>query len=162
MTISIEEHEKFMRVAIELSKKAGDGGNFPFAAILVKDGEVLLETLNGVDTEHDCTQHAEVRLASLATRTYDGEMLKQCVFYTSAEPCPMCAGAIYWTGIPTMVYGNSDETLMKYHGKSFSIPCRDILTVESGVEVIGPLLEDEAEAVHKKFVEKRTYDERWG
>ena len=158
----MKEHENFMRIAIERSQQAVEHGNHPFAAILVKDGSILLSAENTVDTEHDCTQHAELRLVSQASRKYDGETLSQCILYTSAEPCHMCAGAIYWSGISTVVYGCSDDTLSKYAGKEFSIPCEEILPASAGIIVIGPLLEKEAEEVHIDFSKKHAYKERWG
>jgi guanine deaminase len=104
----MEQHEKFMRMAIELSEQnveQGIGG--PFGAVIVKDGEVVASSANKVITQNDPTAHAEVsaiRLACLALNTYN---LQGCTIYTSCEPCPMCLGAIYWARIDTIYYGNT-------------------------------------------------------
>lgn len=101
-------HEKFMRMAIELSEyniKQGMGG--PFGAVIVKDGVVIAGSANKVIPENDPTAHAEVsaiRLACTALGTYN---LSGCEIYTSCEPCPMCLGAIYWARLDKIYYANT-------------------------------------------------------
>lgn len=103
-----KEHQKYMRMAIALSKKnveKGLGG--PFGAVLVKDGKVIAKSANKVTTTNDSTAHAEVsviRLACKKLKTFD---LSECIIYTSCEPCPMCLGAIYWAHIDTIYYANT-------------------------------------------------------
>jgi tRNA(Arg) A34 adenosine deaminase TadA len=102
------QHEKFMRLAIELSEKnvlESLGG--PFGAVIVKDGEIVAQSGNKVTSSNDPTAHAEVsaiRLACTALNTFD---LSGCVVYTSCEPCPMCLSAIYWARISTIYYANT-------------------------------------------------------
>lgn len=102
------EHEKFMRLAIELSaKNVKEGLGGPFGAVIVKDGEVVAASGNKVVPTNDPTAHAEVstiRLACQKLNTYD---LKGCVIYTSCEPCPMCLGAIYWARLDKIYYANT-------------------------------------------------------
>ena len=101
-------HEKFMRIAIELSEynvKQGTGG--PFGAVIVKDGMILARSANRVVPTNDPTAHAEVSVIRLACQelgTYD---LTGCEIYTSCEPCPMCLGAIYWARIDKVYYANT-------------------------------------------------------
>jgi tRNA(Arg) A34 adenosine deaminase TadA len=101
-------HEKFMRIAIELSEynvKQGMGG--PFGAVIVKDGMILARSANRVVPTNDPTAHAEVSVIRLACQelgTYD---LTGCEIYTSCEPCPMCLGAIYWARIDKVYYANT-------------------------------------------------------
>ncbi|HTK20135.1 MAG TPA: nucleoside deaminase [Mucilaginibacter sp.] len=106
--MEIKEHEKFMRMAIELSEQNLNGAaGGPFGAVVVKNGEVIAASANKVILENDPTAHAEVaaiRLACQQLGTYD---LTDCVIYTSCEPCPMCLGAIYWAHINTIYYGNT-------------------------------------------------------
>jgi tRNA(Arg) A34 adenosine deaminase TadA len=155
-------HEDFMQIAIQLSRQAVENGSHPFGALLVKDGEIILEIENSVDSDHDCTQHAETKLVSQATKLYEGEFLSQCTLYSSTEPCPMCAGAIFWSGIRTLVYGCSAKTLTKYIGPSFfKCSTTDILTEASGIQIIGPTLEREAEKIHQLFSKDNEYKERW-
>lgn len=145
-------HEPFLREAIALSKTAMEHGNEPFGSVLVKDGEVLLRAENSVFTGHDMTNHAELNLVKLAAQHYDPAFLADCTLYTSTEPCAMCAGAIYWSGIGRMVYACSEKRLGEIAGIGLDVPSRAVL--ESGartVDVIGPVLEEEAAAVHLVF-----------
>ena len=100
--------EKFMREAIELSKKClatGTGG--PFGAVIVKDGQVIGRGSNRVTLDNDCTAHAEVTAIREACRNLHTFQLTGCDIYTSCEPCPMCLGAIYWAKIDRIYYGNN-------------------------------------------------------
>ncbi|MCR8559753.1 nucleoside deaminase [Mucilaginibacter sp. BJC16-A38] len=101
-------HEKFMRMAIELSEhnlKSGLGG--PFGAVIVKDGEIIASSANKVATENDPTAHAEISAIRLACKELDTYNLSGCEIYTSCEPCPMCLGAIYWARIDKIYYANT-------------------------------------------------------
>jgi len=145
-------HEHYIRQCIELSRAAVRRGNNPFGALLVCDDEVLLKAENSVKTEGDRIKHAELNLISIATRSHDTATLSRCTLYTSTEPCPMCSGAIYWAGIGRVVFGCSVETQEQISGRSFGITARDILSAGSKkIEVIGPVLQEEASAVHREL-----------
>jgi tRNA(Arg) A34 adenosine deaminase TadA len=153
-----EIHLPHLRRAIEVARRARERGNHPFGAILVgKDNRVLLEAENTVNTERDCTGHAETNLIRLAWQQFDPAMLRQCTLYTSTEPCAMCAGAIHWGGVGRVVFALSEASLYAMIGRPFEnetmqLPCREVFA-RSGrlVEVIGPLIEDEAKVVHEGF-----------
>ena len=150
--LTMNGHEEFIRRSIELAEAARGKGNHPFGALLVLEGRVLLTAENSVVSDQDITRHAELNLVSMATRQLDATILAQATFYTSTEPCAMCAGAIYWAGIPTVVYGCSAETLGEMAGASFVIPCRHIFSFGTAkIEVIGPILAAETAAVHVGF-----------
>ena len=152
-----EQDIKFIRQAIEVARKAREKGNEPFGAILVDaDGNRVLESENTITTERDCTGHAEAGLMRKATKTYDADFLAGCTLYTSTEPCPMCAGAIFWGNVRRVVYGLSEQGLYNIIGTDSEevlfLPCREVF--ERGrkpIDVIGPLLEDEAREVHAGF-----------
>jgi guanine deaminase len=106
--MEMQEHEKFMRMAIELSEhnvKQGVGG--PFGAVIVKDGMAVARSANMVVPQNDPTAHAEISAIRLACEELGTYNLQGCVIYTSCEPCPMCLGAIYWAHIDTIYYGNT-------------------------------------------------------
>ena len=115
---------------------------------------VLIEAENGYMPAHDGTAHAERLLATEACRTLSADVLRQATLYSSAEPCAMCAGAIYWAGIGRVVYGLSEHRLRGVTGNhpenpTLDLPCRDVFkSGQRATEVVGPLLEDEAEALH--------------
>jgi tRNA(Arg) A34 adenosine deaminase TadA len=127
-------------------------GDHPFGALLVHQGEVVLTAKNSVNSQQDLTRHAELNLVSQAGRQFRDEFLSQCTLYTSTEPCVMCAGAIYWTGIRRVVYGCSAAALGRVTGGQLLIPCRRIF--EQGkqpTQVIGPILEEEGFEIHRQF-----------
>lgn len=102
--------ERFMRRAIELSRKgmeAGDGG--PFGAVIVKREKIVGEGWNRVIATKDPTAHGEVVAIRAATQSLDSFSLKGCDLYTSAHPCPMCLGAIYWARIDRIYYANNGK-----------------------------------------------------
>ena len=148
----MENHEPFLREAIALSKSAVDRGNEPFGSVLVKDGQVILRAENSVFTGHDMTNHAEMNLVKLAAKHHNPASLADCTLYTSTEPCAMCAGAIYWSGIGRMVYACSEARLGEIAGIGLNVPSRTVLqTGARTVAVTGPILENEAAEVHQAF-----------
>lgn len=145
-------HETFIRKSIELAQNAVEKGNHPFGALLVKDGEIILTAENSVHTENDCTRHAELNLVSQAVRQFDTETLLQSTLYTSTEPCAMCSGSIYWSGISAVVFACSVEGLASITGGNLLLPCREVFSCgQRKIEVIGPVLESESMELHKTF-----------
>jgi tRNA(Arg) A34 adenosine deaminase TadA len=151
----IELDEHFLRRAFDVARRALTHGNHPFGAVLVdKNRNVLIEAENSYMPAHDGTAHAERLLATQACTTLDADVLKQATLYSSAEPCAMCAGAIYWAGIGRLVYGLSEHRLRAIIGNHpenpmLDLPCREVFSSGQRVtEVVGPLLEDEAEVLH--------------
>ncbi len=150
--MSTSQHETFIRETIHLAAQARERGNHPFGSLLVHDGKVILTAENTVNTEHDYTCHAELNLVSSAAQQFEAKVLAKSILYTSTEPCAMCSGAIYWTGISTVVYGFSAEALGAMAGGGLVIPCREIFARGANlVQVIGPILEEEARKVHEGF-----------
>ncbi len=93
-----DEHEKFMRQAVELARHGMDanaGG--PFGCVIVKDGQVIGRGNNRVTSTNDPTAHAEIVAIRDACSRLSTFQLEGCTIYTSCEPCPMCLGAIYWS-----------------------------------------------------------------
>ncbi|MGI9551137.1 MAG: nucleoside deaminase [Aurantibacter sp.] len=145
----------FMRMAIETARESKRKSNLPFGCILVNnEGKVILKGENTINTDNDCLAHAEINLIREASKTYDFSYLNNCSIYTSDEPCPMCTSAIYWSGIGRLVYGLSKTAYYRIVGRDdpnwvFEMPTRELL--EKGgrkLEVIGPLLEEEASILH--------------
>jgi len=96
----------FIKRAIEIAGNGINEGGGPFGALITIDDKIIAEASNSVVLSRDPTAHAEIiaiRNASKILRTHD---LSDCVIYTSCEPCPMCLGAIYWSGIKKVVYAS--------------------------------------------------------
>jgi tRNA(Arg) A34 adenosine deaminase TadA len=156
-----ERDELFLRRSFEVARRSLTHGNHPFGAILVDArANMLLEVENGYMPDHDGTAHAERLLATQACTTLGADVLKEATLYSSAEPCAMCAGAIYWAGIGRLVYGLSEHRLRAVTGNhpenpTLDLPCREVFrSGQRATEVVGPLLEDEAEALHEGVWQK--------
>jgi tRNA(Arg) A34 adenosine deaminase TadA len=151
-----ELDDHFLRRSFEVARRALGHGNHPFGAVLVDENRnVLLEAENAYMPSHDGTGHAERLLATQACTTLSADVLAKATLYSSAEPCAMCAGAIYWAGIGRVVYGLSEHRLREVIGHhpenlTLDLPCREVFASgQRAIEVVGPLLEDEAEALHE-------------
>jgi guanine deaminase len=89
--------ERFMRAAIAMAvENASIGRGGPFAALVVRDAQVIAAGANGVTATNDPTAHAEIVAIREACKILGNFQLTGCDLFTSCEPCPMCAGAIYW------------------------------------------------------------------
>ena len=108
------ERKIFMERAVELSLKgSSEGKGGPFGAVIVKNGKIIGEAYNQVTSTNDPTAHAEVMAIRDACKNLNSFDLTDCEIYTSCEPCPMCLGAIYWSKVLKIYYGNSREDAKK-------------------------------------------------
>ena len=159
MTAKTLDHELYLRKAFDVARRARDGGDHPFGCILVgPDGEVLMEQGNGFTAEgRDMTAHAERLMATRASKGFPPKFLAECTLYTSAEPCAMCSGAIYWAGIGRVVFGQTEHDLKAQTGAhdenpTLDLPCRVVFAAgQRAIEVVGPLLEQEAAELQRGF-----------
>ena len=136
-------HRHFLKEAIKMAEKgvkSGKGG--PFGAVIVKDGKIIARGCNQVTSQHDPTRHAEVDAIRKACKKLKNFELKDCIIYSSCEPCPMCLGAIYWAR-PKALYFAADRFQAAQFGfddefiyKEVSLPAekRTIKTVCVDVE----------------------------
>jgi guanine deaminase len=105
----MEDKNKFMARAIELSITSASTIGGPFGSVVVKDSKIISEGSNKVTSLNDPTAHAEIvaiRNACQKLRTFN---LSGCEIYTTCEPCPMCLSAIYWARIDKIYYANTRE-----------------------------------------------------
>lgn len=151
--------EELMRQAFAVAEAARRGGDHPFGALLVgPDGTVLMEQGNAFHAEgRDMTAHAERVLATRASKAYAPDFLAGCTMFTSAEPCAMCAGAVYWAGIGRVVYGQAEAALKDETGNhpenpTLDLPCRTVFAAgQRPVAVKGPFLAEEAARLQDGF-----------
>ncbi|MDM0046074.1 nucleoside deaminase [Variovorax dokdonensis] len=151
-----ERDGRYLRKAIVWSHAGRRRGNRPFGAVIVSStGEVLSEAYCDTAETGDCTGHAEVNaIRRLAGRGLSREQLAGATIYSSAEPCVMCAGAIFWSAIGRVVYGIDAERLRAFRGEradqvDAELSCRDVFRASPNpIECIGPALIDEAAAAH--------------
>lgn len=151
--------EALLRKAFDVARRSRAAGDHPFGSVLADgEGNLIMEQGNGFTSEGgDRTAHAERLLASRAARAYGLAFLARCTLYTSAEPCAMCAGAIYWAGIGRVVYGQSETALKAQTGAheenpTLDLPCATVFAAgQRSTEVVGPLLEEEAAKLQADF-----------
>lgn len=150
--MSDTDHASFIRECYRLAGEGVARGDHPFGALLVLDGRIIATAINAVETSRDPTRHAETELLHHVLPLLDATERARAVLYTSTEPCAMCAAAIYWSGIGTIVFGCSAEALGAEAGRDFLVPCREVFDRGSrSVTVIGPVLEDEGRAQHRAY-----------
>ncbi|MGU3627431.1 nucleoside deaminase [Comamonas testosteroni] len=147
---------RYLREAIALADTARERGNRPFGALIVAaDGRVLARASNANGESGDCTAHAELSAIRLASPLHSRDELAVATLYSSAEPCVMCAGAIFWSAIGRVVYGIDAERLRVFRGerldqKDAELSCRDVFQAAShAIECIGPALIEEASSSHQ-------------
>jgi tRNA(Arg) A34 adenosine deaminase TadA len=105
-----KDHSYFLKRAIQLAEEGMDKGQGgPFGAVIVKNGEIIAEANNKVTVSNDPTAHAEVVAIRKACEKLQDFQLKNCILYTSCEPCPMCLGAIYWARPEEVYYALTRE-----------------------------------------------------
>eukprot|EP00052_Salpingoeca_macrocollata_P008823 m.69630 g.69630 ORF g.69630 m.69630 type:complete len:158 (+) comp16788_c0_seq2:532-1005(+) len=145
------EHEPFIKRTVELAQEAVKEGNHPFGALLLgPDGQIVLEAKNTTGSEHDATRHAELNLVSIAARKFERSFIEKCTLYASTEPCMMCCGALYWTGVRRVVFSCPHDVLGKHAGAALLMSCERLLAAD-GVQVVGPVLCSLGESVHVGF-----------
>lgn len=131
--------------AVELAALARANGNDPFGALLVTAHGRIVEAQNSVVTDSDPTGHAETNLVRIAAAQLSAEELATATLYTSTEPCAMCCGAVFWGGIPRVVYALAESELnamlpASSIGLVLDLPSREVFARGGHpTEVIGPI-----------------------
>ncbi len=152
--MSDSDHERYMRRAIEL---AGNVPDLPFGAVIVDrdSGKILAEGWN--KSNINPTWHGEIDVINqlvLSDPRIDGVNL---VFYTTAEPCPMCQGAILWTGIEKVVFGTSIRSLQRLGWRQIDILAEEVTRRSPTWKctIIGGVLEPECDALFALAMSRR-------
>ena len=94
-----------MERCIALAIQAVDVGEYPYAALICRDGEVVSEGINSARQDRDVTHHAEIVVMKQALRRLNQVSLEDCTIYTNAEPCALCSYAMRETRIGRVVFG---------------------------------------------------------
>ncbi len=144
-------HEIFIRETHRLAISAGQKGNHTFGALLVHQGEIVLQAENTVRSERDSTRHAELNLIVKAERELPGEVVQASTLYTSTAPCLMCCAVIRDAGIRRIVFSVSYEAFASLIAEEYRyLPCSEInKSLGTPLEWIGPVLEKEGLLVYK-------------
>jgi tRNA(Arg) A34 adenosine deaminase TadA len=150
----------WLRHTFALAESAIVLGDQPYGAALVgADDALLLEAVNTRARTGDCTGHAETVAVAEASRRWSREFLRGCTLFSSTEPCPMCSGALAWSGVGRLVFGLSQATsyalFQQHSAPRFRDPVSSRVLLENvqpAIEVVGPLLEDEAAVPHERWL----------
>lgn len=150
-----ERDGRYLLQAIAWSRTARERGNRPFGAVIVApSGALLAEAYCNAAETGDCTGHAETNAVRTASATVDRAALASATLYSSAEPCVMCAGAIFWSGIGRVVFGIDAVSLRVFRGergeqRDAELSCRDVFAASPHpIECIGPVMLAQASAPH--------------
>jgi tRNA(adenine34) deaminase len=101
--------EYFMKEALKEAKKALEKDEVPVGAVVVSSGRIIARAHNLTETLNDVTAHAEMQAITAAENFLSGKYLNECTLYVTLEPCVMCAGALNWSQLGTLVFGALDE-----------------------------------------------------
>ena len=146
-----KKDEFYMRRALDEAKAAYDEGEIPIGAIVVCKDRILSRAHNLTETLCDVTAHAEMQVFTAASSYLGAKYLKDCTLYVTLQPCPMCAGAAYWTQLGRIVYGTEDQ-------KHAHIDREAVYHPKTKVE--GGLLREEcASLLQRFFTERRNNNE---
>lgn len=148
----LQQHQKYMTRAFMLAEQALDEGEIPIGAIVVHDGTIIGKGYNQVQKLNDPTAHAEIIAISAACEYLHNKYLRGCTLYVTIEPCPMCAGALVWSKIDSVVFGASDS-IAGACGSAFNISTNKKLNHQ--VDVIQGVMENDCEFLLKSFFKKK-------
>lgn len=144
---SVPEDFGPMRLAIEAARVALAQGNKPYGAVLVSpSGAVMHVSGNNELTSGDCTGHAEMALVREAQVAIGSNALQGATVYASGEPCAMCSGALFWSGVRRIVYAAPNRAMGDLlGGPVLLVGCAELLAhAVPAVQVDGPVLADES------------------
>nr|AOE10429.1 tRNA-specific adenosine-34 deaminase [uncultured bacterium] len=143
---AIFDDDYFMRKALQEAEVAFDKGEVPVGAVIVVDNRIIARAHNLTELLTDVTAHAEMQAITAAANFLGGKYLHKCSLYVTLEPCQMCAGALFWSQISTIIYGAKDEQRgcgamgTKLHPKTM---------------IRGGILADEASELLKRFFSEK-------
>jgi tRNA(adenine34) deaminase len=136
-------HEYFMSLALKEAQRAMSKDEIPIGAIIVAQNQIVGKGYNQVERLKDVTAHAEIIAITAASNFFSNKYLPACTLYVTIEPCMMCATAIGWAQIGTLVYGASDPK------KGFSIFSPSSLHPKTIIEA--GIMDEECSALMKEF-----------
>lgn len=137
----------FMKKALQEAEAAFEKGEVPIGAVIVVKDRIIARAHNLTERLNDVTAHAEMQAITAAANFLGGKYLYDCTLYVTLEPCQMCAGALYWSQIPKIVFGAYDPQ------RGFTAMGGQ---VHPKTEILGGIMENEAADLLKRFfIQKR-------
>lgn len=145
--LTVFSDESFMREALKEARAAFEEDEIPIGAVIVCENRIIARAHNLTERLNDVTAHAEMQAFTSAANYLGGKYLTDCTLYVTIEPCPMCAGAAFWTQIPRIVYGAADSK------RGYSLLRAPVLHPKT--KVIAGILEAECSSLMKEFFLKK-------
>ena len=142
----------FMERALQLARRAGDQGEVPVGAVLVRDGNVIAEGWNQPIALHDPTAHAEIVALRAGAARLSNYRLSGTTLYATLEPCAMCMGALITARVTRVVFGAWD---LKAGACGSVLDLSRESRLVQGLDVFGGVCSEEAAALLKAFFESR-------
>ncbi len=140
-------HEYFMKEALKEAHKALVKDEVPIGAVVVCQNIIIARAHNLTETLTDVTAHAEMQAITAAAGYLGGKYLDQCTMYVTLEPCPMCAGALFWAQLESLVFGAHDTK------RGYSLYKTPLLHPKT--KVVTGIFQDESSKLLKDFFAKR-------
>ena len=139
--------EHFMQEALKEARKAFELDEVPVGAVIVCEGKIIARAHNLSEKLTDSTAHAEMQAFTMASSFIGGKYLKECTLYVTIEPCPMCAGASFWTQMGKIVYGAKDEK------RGYSTLSEKIIHPKT--KIVSGILSEECGKLMSEFFKKK-------
>ncbi|MBN1953325.1 MAG: nucleoside deaminase [Bacteroidales bacterium] len=139
--------EFFMKQALQEAQKAFDKDEVPVGAVIVANQTVIARAHNLTETLNDVTAHAEMQVITAAANHLGSKYLNDCTMYVTLEPCPMCAGAIFWAQLGKLVFGASDPK------RGYELLPAELLHPRT--QVYRGILNHQAESLLKEFFKRK-------
>jgi tRNA(adenine34) deaminase len=146
------QHELWMKSALKEAVRAYDDDEVPVGAIVVHKNSIIAKGYNQIERMKDPTAHAEMIALTAAAAHLENKFLKDCTLYVTMEPCPMCAGAIVLSRIPTLVFGCFDP---KMGAAGSVVNITENKKLNHAVHVIGGVLDAECGCLIKDFFREK-------
>lgn len=136
-----------MKEALKEAEKALVKDEVPIGAVVVWNNKIISRGHNLTETLNDPTAHAEMQALTAASNSFGGKYLDQCTMYVTVEPCPMCAGAMYWAHLGSLVFGATDPK------RGFRLISNNILHPKT--VITSGILEKECSKLMSDFFKKK-------
>ncbi len=141
-------HEEYMQAALSLAREAGEQGEVPVGAIIVRDHEIIAQARNEKELRGDATAHAEILALQRAAEQLGRWRLSDATMYVTLEPCSMCAGAMIQARLGRLVFGAYDP---KAGAAGSVLDILDHPGLNHQVKVKSGVLAEECSQVLKEF-----------
>ena len=146
--------DPFMRATIDEARAGLAEGGIPIGSVLVHDGKIIGRGHNRRVQQGSAILHGEMDALNRYFASDRNVPLERLQLYTTAEPCPMCAGALYWAGIPKVIFGTKVGTLKRLDWDQIDVPAVELMRKAQypRLQVVGPVMESEC---NRLFTESR-------